>query len=345
MPDAEKDTELETAEDFFAEDLEPEKDEKTTDKATDKEKTVKNSSKGKEKSTEKKEPSKEDSVKTDAEVTEDDEKGEENVGDKGADEEEKPVVTVKDRLEERLKSIKEPAQVKDKDTKTDDKVDEDKKPADTGDKKTLTKEQIAERLSLVSIDDLPGEVIIGDKTINLKAQASEFPDETNATIVLASVIAEKIVEKRLGGMAYAKPDDVNNVTNDLQGVKNQLAQTNFDSRVALARNEEGELRHPDYYDIVYGGRMKDFHEWVGKQSVKIKTLANSLNPDDGVLLLDYYKEDIAQANLKEFDNKQRDKKKKFDDLHKKEKDTKTIKTRVEDGNQTRDDAKRAFEED
>lgn len=238
----------------------------------------------------------------DEKKSEEDEEEEEQEEEEEKDEDE-PSDTKK-RLDERLKEVED-----------EEKPEEEEPPAKDEEKSSdvtvFTKEQVSDHLGILRDGELPGEIIIGDQTINLKEYAKNFPDEFAGIKVTAAVIAQRIAEKALEGKGFLTSEDIDDKINE-QNVK--IAQMSFDTQVAQTLDDDGNLKHPDYYNIVYGAGKEAFHEWVN-QSKKYQKMANSLNPDDGVLLLDYYKEDTAKTKSSAAKAKAKEKKKKHDAIN------------------------------
>lgn len=248
-------------------------------------------------------PEKELEKKSDEEASE--KESEEEPGKKPdkADDKKEPE-TAKDRLEKRIES--ERISEEGKETKPELKAEPEVKPAV---RSSITKEDIANTISIITEEDLPEEVIIGDNVVDLKRFAMEFPDEFAAVKVLSSTIAERAINQALEGIKSS--DSANRV----EKLETTVAQLSFDSIVARTTDDKGNLKHPDYYHLVYGEGKTDLMKWVEKQPEKYKKLASSLNPNDGDLLLDYYKEDIAKARTAAHDKKTGDRKKELDDIH------------------------------
>ena len=174
----------------------------------------------------------------------------------------------------------------------------------------FTKEGIVKTLSLISDKDLPESMKLDDDTtVDLKGYAKDFPEDFMVVKIIAGDIASKIVNQMLesGEIVKAK---------DMQALSGTVAQMSFDTALAQKRTDTGELKHPDYFSIVYGEGKKDFVAWVETQPAKIQKLASSLNQDDGDLILDFYKEATAKKRTAEFDKKAKEKKDEFDSIHK-----------------------------
>ncbi len=166
---------------------------------------------------------------------------------------------------------------------------------------SLTKEQIKDLLSIVPDDELPGEIVIGNETVDLKALKEAYPDDFNSIKVLSGIIAKKIVRGALENGEFVKASDVEK---QMRGVNNALATYAFWDEVREV--------HPDAKKIA---KTPDFIEWVGRQSKHIQGLYSSADPEDAISLLDFYKEDMAKKTAEEHDKRKREEKKKKDGLH------------------------------
>jgi hypothetical protein len=299
MPDDEKVTELnekETteAEDAFSEDV---KEEDKKDEPPKKDtKAEKEPDKKDKKATEKeKEPEKREEVKDEKKAKEEEKEPEEETE-----------LTAKEQIDKRLESL---------DEEEEPELEPEKKEEKT-ESTVLTKEDIVDRLNLFSEDDLPGKMVIGNLEIDLKEYAIQYPEEFGIIKVASSAIAEKMIEKALEGIKGAEqPGDIDTKLSQLDSRITKAEQATFDNTVAQATDDKGNLKHPDYFTITRGDGMKDFHKWVKSQPENIQRLASSLNPDDGILILDYYKEATAKKKVADFDKKAADKKKEIDDIH------------------------------
>jgi len=346
MPDDKKDTEQEIEESpedqvdetelAFAEEIEEEKEPDEKEKAAEDKKPDETPKK-------RGRPKKEVAEKSDEEgkkiVKKEPEKKEKEDEEEEEEEEEPEKLSAKEKLDKHLESIKDeeeepPAVEKEKEPEKKEvkKETEEVKPS------KMTKELLAERLKLISGDDLPGEIIIGDETINLKQYAEDYAEDYAAIRVLSSLTAEKMIEKALGNLSFAKSEDIDTKIGNLEL---RVTQLSFDNAVVQAIDEEGNLKHPDYFTITRGSGMKDFHAWVKEQSPKIQKLANSLEPEDGILILDYYKENTAKERTAELDKKTKDKKKEYDDIYRGKKSVK--KDRTESGQGQKSDNEEAEE--
>jgi len=218
-------------------------------------------------------------------------------------------LTAKDLLDRRL------AEIDDQPPSSTDRIDDldvedtpkqpekgppppDKAPAAS----RLSKEVLGEYLGSLSENDLPEEVVFGDTTIDLKDYAQTYPDEFNAIKAIGGTIAQGIVNKALEGGQIVKADDVNE---KFDAMELKIAQLEFDTDVTEV--------HSDYKQIK---KSDEFIGWVNKQSAKIKAMAKASTPEDGIMILNYYKEDVAKASVKKFDDKKSKEKARHDNLHK-----------------------------
>jgi len=343
MPDDEKATEQEPeeikdetsdeGEAAFAEDITDEEEQGKKE-----EKPVED--KGKKKEAEKKAEEKGKEEKSEKEKEAEEKKGEEK---------EEKELSAKEKLDKRLESVGDeeeeetPPAKKEQEPEKKKEEEPEKKPKEELKPAKLNKELLAERLSLISKDDLPEEVIIGDETVNLKQYAEDYPDDFAAIRVLSSLVAEKMVDKAVKGIEMP---ETGKITERVDVLEAGIAQLSFNTGVMQVKDDEGNVKHPDFYDIVYGSGMKDFHAWVKEQSPKIQKLASSLDPEDGILILDYYKEDVAKKKTTEHDKKTKDKKKEYDDIYKSEKSKRKNQQESGGGEKSPDEeAEEAFKEE
>lgn len=154
--------------------------------------------------------------------------------------------------------------------------------------------------NLLSIDDLPDKDIkVGDVSVNLKEYKKDYPEDFAAIMAVGSILAKSIVQKQLQTGQYVKADlvaDLHNKVKDLE----------FWDEIALS--------HPDARKI---NKDSDFLDWLDKQDEPLKRLARNMEtPEDGVLILDFYKKSKAAKKAADFDAAAKGKKKRTDDLHK-----------------------------
>ena len=183
-----------------------------------------------------------------------------------------------------------------------DNADEKKDVEDKGGKpSSITKEKVREYLDIIPDDDLPGEIILGDDTIDIKGLKEDFPEDYSAIKVLSAVMADKIVQKRISEGEFVKAGDIDKKVAPLE---ERMTRLSFWDEVRDA--------HADAKTIV---KTKEFSEWIEKQPKSIQALGGSWDAQDAISLIDFYKEAQAKKTAKEHDDKQREEKKKKDGLH------------------------------
>ena len=205
--------------------------------------------------------------------------------------------TAAERAEERAAKFKdEPEEPEDQ----DEPGGEEEGPGKSG-SPSFTKEQVKDLLSIVGDDDLPGEIVVGNDIVDIKALKDSYPEDFNSIKVLSGIIAQKIVDGALEKGEFVKAADVEK---QMQGVSNALATFAFWDAVRDA--------YPDGKKVV---KSDEFKAWIKGQSKSIQGLYTSPDPDDAISLLDFYKEDQAKKTVKNHDDELRAKKKKKDGLH------------------------------
>ncbi|MCE5264425.1 MAG: hypothetical protein LLG97_12940, partial [Deltaproteobacteria bacterium] len=195
---------------------------------------------------------------------------------------------------------------------------------------SLTKEEVKNILSLVEDDVLPGELVIGNETVDLKALKDSYPEDFNSIKVLSGVIAQRIVDGALEKGEFVKASDVEK---QMQGVSNALATFAFWDAVRDV--------HADGKKVV---KSDEFKAWIKGQSKSIQGLYTSPDADDAISLLDFYKEDQAKKTVKNHDDELRAKKKKKDGLHSDGVRTKPS-PQKSSGENDKDDIQAGFEEE
>jgi hypothetical protein len=205
------------------------------------------------------------------------------------------------------KALKRAEKFKDADKDDDkadarDKTDEKKDGEDNGGKpSSITKEKVREYLDIIPDDDLPGEIILGDDTIDIKGLKEDFPEDYNAIKVLSAVMADKIVQKRISEGEFVKAEDIDKKVAPLE---ERMTRLSFWDEVRDA--------HADAKTIA---KTKEFAEWIEKQPKSIQALCGTWDAQDAIAVIDFYKEEQAKKTAKEHDDKQREEKKKKDGLH------------------------------
>lgn len=205
------------------------------------------------------------------------------------------------------KALKRAERFKDADKDDDkadarDKADEKKDVEDKGGKpSSITKEKVREYLDIIPDDDLPGEIILGDDTIDIKGLKEDFPEDYSAIKVLSAVMADKIVQKRISEGEFVKAGDIDKKVAPLE---ERMTRLSFWDEVRDA--------HADAKTIV---KTKAFSEWIEGQPKSIQALGGTWDAQDAISVIDFYKEAQAKKTAKEHDDKQREEKKKKDGLH------------------------------
>jgi hypothetical protein len=174
-------------------------------------------------------------------------------------------------------------------------------------------------IDLIKDDDLPESVKSGDQEFNLKDYSANYPDEMATIKVVAGIIAQKTIEKALGTAAKGE---------DVATLRNEIAQLHFDRDMTQLTDEDGELKHPDYHNIVYGPGREAFREWVKGKGKKVIAMASRNSVEDADLLLTYYKEDTAKAKVKTGKKKAQEEKDAYDAIHEDTGKGKAVRTRA-----------------
>ena len=127
------------------------------------------------------------------------------------------------------------------------------------------------------------------------AEAREMlPELVGVSLAVSKAIAAKLAAKFAAGKD-ADPKASGDLLRRMEAIQVERENARyFDAVTNGFVNEKGEdvAGHTDARKI---GRSKDFAEWVGKQSPGVKAMMNSLDPLDGIALLDAYKESRMRA--------------------------------------------------
>lgn len=275
---------------------------------------------------------KEESEKTDKQVDEqvddsEQEKAENDKEETGKPKEDKPVYS--DEIDQRIKAIDEnpPEPEPEKPSVTYTKQEE-QKPEPERKPETSTSDFFDDLSNLSEIKLPDKDITVGDLTINLKEYQSDYPEDYAAIMAISNTIANKIIEKRLEPLK--KIDDLNNIVH-------QVVAKQSDAEFWGAITD----KHSDAKTI---NQSKDFLDWLDKQDPPIQRIAKNMeSPDDGIMILDYYKKSQEKAKIDKANKEAKDKKKKNDDLHK---GTMRSKANVKITDEVNmDDARAAFDED
>jgi len=155
-----------------------------------------------------------------------------------------------------------------------------------------------DNLSEIKLPDK--DITVGDLTINLKEYQEDYPEDYAAIMAISNTIANRIVEKHLEPLK--KIDDLNNIVNHV-----------------VAKQSDAEFwgtitdKHSDAKAV---NGSKEFLDWLDKQDAPIQRIAKNMEtPEDGIMVLDYYKKSGLKSKADDADKKARAQKKKSDDLH------------------------------
>jgi len=116
-----------------------------------------------------------------------------------------------------------------------------------------------------------------------------------------SVLAKQ--EEELGKKGFLGKTDVAPIAQAMITLAMRVEQVSFENSVLRIM--------PDAPEII---RSDDFKTWAKEQPKSIQLLNNSLDPNDALKLLNYYKEDIARKKVAEHDKTAGEKTKKVIDL-------------------------------
>lgn len=173
-------------------------------------------------------------------------------------------------------------------------------PAAEPEKKAPAPKPMEDFSNLISIDDLPDdEIKVGDVSVNLKEYKNDYPEDFAAIMAVGSMLAKTIVEKQLQSGEFVKADKISDLHDEIQDIRfwDQISEKHSDARKI--------------------NKDPDFLNWLDNQDEPLKRLARGMeSPEDGILILDFYKKSKAKKKASDFDSKGREKKKKTDDLHK-----------------------------
>lgn len=246
-----------------------------------------------------------DSEDDDGAVTDDDESWDDAGTEAGDQKEDQASDEVRKRAEER--ADRRYREIKEKGYGDQAAQGDQKK---TGEDSALTKERISDYLNSVSLDEIPkGEIIIGNKSVNLHEMADIDPDQFNAVLVLSSIVAEKKIDEIISSHF---PD----ITKEIDTLKTSNDQLRFEIGVSRV--------HPDWENVV---GSSEWSEWFSKQTPQMQSLSSSIDVKDGVELINCFKNEVKKEEqeakkeaVKEkaqgIDSKRKKSKANFDSVHK-----------------------------
>ena len=177
------------------------------------------------------------------------------------------------------------------------------------------------------LGDLPDQEIEVDGTkINLKEYKKDYPDDFAAIIAVGSIMAKKIVEQSLKSGQFLKADQVG-------PIHEKILDMEFWDQITEVHSDGKKIN-----------KSPEFVEWLGSQDAALQRMAKKLEtPEDGILILNYYKKSIGKKKAETVDDKTRKEKKLRDDLHKGT--LRNKKTVTQTDGIDMNDAQAAFEED
>lgn len=177
------------------------------------------------------------------------------------------------------------------------------------------------------LEDLPDqEITIGDHKINLKDYKKDYPEDFAAIMAVGSIMAQNMIQDSLKTGQFIKADAV-------APLQDKILDMEFWDQISLVHSDAKKIN-----------KSTDFLDWLDGQDEPLQRLARNMEkPEDGVLIIDFYKKSKGKKKVAEHDQKLRDKKKQTDDLHKGTMRNKQTVQQSDDVDM--DDAKAAFEED
>jgi hypothetical protein len=241
------------------------------------------------------------------------------------------------------KALKRAEKYKDKVSDTEEKdepekkPDKEKKPEEKSTAAKITKEAVKSYLDILPDDDIPGEIIIGDETVNIKDLQENYPDDFNAIKVVSGLIAEKIVAKALDAGEFVRASDVDE---KVSAFDEKMAMVDYRLQQFAFFDELRDI-HPDAKKLA---ASTEFKEWVKTQPKHMQALGSTWDVEDNAAFLSAYKESIAKKNAKDHDNKNRNKKEEKDGLLGGGMRSKTVVTKKSGSGNDMDDEEAGFNE-
>jgi len=146
--------------------------------------------------------------------------------------------------------------------------------------------------------------------VDFSAEEKEYLDDFPHTKAIVEKMISKGVEavlakqeEELGKRGFLAKPDVAPIAQAMITLAMRVEQVSFENSVLRVM--------PDAPEII---RSDDFKTWVKEQTRATQLLNNSLDPNDALKLLNYYKEDIARKKVAEHDKTAGEKTKKVIDL-------------------------------
>jgi hypothetical protein len=139
---------------------------------------------------------------------------------------------------------------------------------------------------------------VDGKEVALKDFLTEYPEVGQSAVLIGQAMAQQAVQNLIQSGQVVTPDA-------LQKMNTALANMEFWQGVQEA--------HPDGRKIA---ASPEFRTWLSKQSKMVQTMGSSVDKQDGIVIIDAYKEHLAKAAKEVKTGQETDKKTKRDDLHK-----------------------------
>ena len=139
---------------------------------------------------------------------------------------------------------------------------------------------------------------VDGKEVALKDFLTEYPEVGQSAVLIGQAMAQQAVQNLIQSGQVVTPDA-------LQKMNTALTNMEFWQGVQEA--------HPDGRKIA---ASPEFRAWLGKQSKMVQAMGSSVDKQDGIVIIDAYKEHLAKAAKEVKTGQETDKKTKRDDLHK-----------------------------
>ncbi|MFA5187352.1 MAG: hypothetical protein WC551_12810 [Patescibacteria group bacterium] len=172
--------------------------------------------------------------------------------------------------------------------------------------------------------DVPGlgdvKIKVDGVDVPMKEFAAQYPEVAQASLAIGKAVGKTMAGELIKDMVKAGQI----LTGDaVKGLQAQVANMEFWQGVTE--------KHPDARTIA---ASKEFWDWMNKQSPGIQVLRTSLNVENGVAVMDAYKESAAKAAKSGADKEATAAKNAKDNLHK---ETLREKKTAEEGGKGKDD--------
>ena len=225
--------------------------------------------------------------------------------------EKRAIQAAENELEPGVTEEKEAEPEKDKGKK------EDEEDATRDAKKEELPELSAEIKQILESPDLAGaEIDTGTGKIPLKTFAAQYPEVTQQAIIIAKALAKQSADQ---------------LRKELNQVRQDIGQATFWSNI--------QAQHPDAVKII---QSEGYDNWLKAQSKLVQRMDSSRDPEDGIAVLDAYKEHVAKSGKAKKGSEASEKKKEQDDVLKESLTTKKNVVQKDDDDTTEDDFSAGF---